>query len=302
MTSPLDDARALSREPAPVLEGYPATSAPGALGDLARWLAGLPGADPDRPDARLRRPICAVYVSSAADAGPSAVDEARTLLEALSSPAAAAPRMAKALGAGLEAYDLALARPAPDGAEAATMRPRDCAATLAFGMEALAKFPDLLVLGCAAPGVERRAARLACALLGGDAEAWGGDDPRRAEAVARARATAGEDPLSLVAELAGREIAAAVGALLAARAQATPVLLDGEGALAAAAAVFALDRAALAHVRLSRRPVTVAGEHMTAALGLVSVLADGSTGAPGMDGLAATAVARVAADLNAAAG
>ena len=49
------------------------------------------------------------------------------------------------LGAGLDVYDLALDRPLP-APPAAAMSERECAATMAFGMEVLAKQPDLLVL------------------------------------------------------------------------------------------------------------------------------------------------------------
>ncbi|MBE7219739.1 MAG: nicotinate-nucleotide--dimethylbenzimidazole phosphoribosyltransferase, partial [Caulobacteraceae bacterium] len=168
MPSPLDDARALALAPSPALEGYPAADAPGGLGDLARWLAAWPGADGDRPDARLRRPIACLYVTASADAGEAAPAAARAAMEALAAGAAPAAALARAGGAGLELFDLALYRPSADGARTAAMSERACAATLAFGLEALAKTPDLLVLGCVAPGEALRAARLGCALAGDD--------------------------------------------------------------------------------------------------------------------------------------
>ncbi len=301
MPSPLDDARALALEPAPTLEGYAAADLPGPLGDLARWLASLPGADADRPDARLRRPIAALYVTACADAGPDAAEHARTRMEALGAGTAPAAALARAQGAGLELFDLALARPAPDGAQRSVMSERECAGTLAFGLEALAKTPDLLVLACAAPGEARRAARLGCALAGDDPAAGGEGDPDRAAAIDRALAAAGSDPLQLLRQLGGRETAAMAGALLAARDQATPVLLDGEAALAAAAVLHALAPSAIDHARLAARPASHAGARLAERLGLTPILDLAISEPEGVAGLAALATCRLAADLNAAA-
>ncbi len=61
----------------------------------------------------------------------------------------------------------------------------------------------------------------------------------------------GGDPLELLRRLGGRESAALAGAILAARTQRTPVLLDGAPAVAAAAVLAAIDPAAIAHCRLA---------------------------------------------------
>ena len=55
------------------------------------------------------------------------------------------------------------------------------------------------------------------------------------------------DPLEVLRRLGGREIAAMVGAILAARIERTPVLLDGFVACAAAAVLNAIDPATLDH-------------------------------------------------------
>ena len=301
MTSPLDDARALAAAPAPAAppSAPPSTS---GLRDLADWLLAHPGADEDRGGARLRRPILALYCSSALDAGDDAAEAAGAAMAALSGGAEPVSVLARAQGAGVELFDLALARPAPDGARLPVMSERECAATLAFGMEALAKTPDLLGLGDAAPGSARRAARLGCALAGDDPALWGEGDPDRAAAVARGRAAAAGDPLQLLRQLGGREVAAIAGALLAARVQATPVLLDGEAALAAAAVVAALNPQALAHVRAAARPASAAGVRLLARLGLDPVLGLGFAHPRGAAAAAAMGVVRLAAELNAGAG
>jgi nicotinate-nucleotide--dimethylbenzimidazole phosphoribosyltransferase len=129
---------------------------------------------------------------------------------------------------------------------------------MAFGMEALAVEPDLLVLGEMGIGNTTPAAAIYHALYGGEAEDWVGsgagvDDSglrRKADAVraavARHKRFLG-DPLEILARLGGRETAAIAGAILAARLRRTPVLLDGFVASSAAAVLQALDGAALDH-------------------------------------------------------
>lgn len=302
MPSPLDDARALALAPAPAVDAFIAADAPGRLGELCAWLAAHPGADADRPDARLRRPILCLYASASDDAGADAAEQARARMQAAVEPQSDLSRLARATGAGVEVFDLALHRPAPDGALRAVMSPRECAATLAFGMEALAKTPDLLILGDAAPGAELRAARLHQALAGNEGGGLCGmADPARDAAVARARAEAGDDPLELMRQLAGREVAAMVGALLAARAEATPVLLDGESARAAAAVLAALNSGATAHVMAATpRAESLGGPDPSRGAGAVMPAICSLKSAEG-GALATLAVLKLAAELNAGA-
>jgi nicotinate-nucleotide--dimethylbenzimidazole phosphoribosyltransferase len=138
------------------------------------------------------------------------------------------------------------------------MDERNCAATIAFGMEALASQPDVLCLGEMGIGNTTIAAAIYHALYGGEAEDWVGrgtgvDDAglkRKADAVRAAVALHREhlgDPLEVLRRLGGREIAAMVGAILAARTQRTPVVLDGFVVCAAAAIVHAVAPSAIDH-------------------------------------------------------
>ena len=133
-----------------------------------------------------------------------------------------------------------------------------CAGTIAFGMEAVAGEVDVLALGEMGIGNTTIAAAIYCALYGGTAADWVGrgtgmDDvglARKVAAVEAALAThAGHlrDPLEVLRRLGGREIAALVGAILAARLQRVPVILDGFVVTAAAAILHALDPNAIAH-------------------------------------------------------
>ena len=73
---------------------------------------------------------------------------------------------------------------------------------------------------------------------------------RKADAVRRAVALHGahlKDPLEVLRRLGGREIAAMAGAILAARMQRVPVIVDGFVASSAAAVLFKANPTALHH-------------------------------------------------------
>ena len=252
MTQPFDDIRALFDQFPRASDAPPADPALGDLGPIAAWIARWRGA------AKINRPILCLYAG--AHAGGD-IGSMRARMEAIAAGDAAINRGLHHLGAGLDVFDLALERPVGDAALAATMSERECAATMAFGMEALAKQPDLLLLVGAGPGADAAAAALAAALGGAAAT----DD--QAAAVTRAMSEAGADPLQLLRELGGRETAAVAGAILAARIQGVPVLLDGAPALAAAAVVHAIDPDAVAHCRVAHAPHTPAGRSLAARLG-----------------------------------
>lgn len=248
---PLDDIRALiAGLPGPDEQARAAAAGaiaePGTLGrleEIALWLAAWSG----KSAPQVRRPILALYAGAP---GPGRLDEAeavRERLEAIAAGRAAVNALAAGAGAGLEAFDLAIDRPVGDIATVPTLAERECAATMAFGMEVLAKTPDLLLLGDIAPAGSIGAAALSHALFGGAARDWSAD---HAEAVGAAAARAKaetDDPLELLRHLGGREMAAAAGAILAARSQKIPVVLDGFGVCAAAAALRAVEPGATAH-------------------------------------------------------
>jgi nicotinate-nucleotide--dimethylbenzimidazole phosphoribosyltransferase len=232
---PFDDIRALIADlPGP--DPAAAARLEAGLGDLAAaagWIAVWRG----RP--ALNRPIIALFAGAHAEQDET--DAIRAQMEAAAAGGSAVSRAAAHLGAGLDVYELALDRPVGDRALGPSMSERECAATLAFGMEALAKQPDLLVLGALGQGAAEAAGAIAKAL---------------------AETPAQDDPLALMARLGGRETAAIAGAILAARSQRTPVLLDGRAALAAAALLHAASPGVLDHCRLGAAP----GGETTAAL------------------------------------
>ncbi len=211
----------------------------GRLADIAGWTAAWSG----RPIPQVNRPILALYAGAHAAMSPHGGAE-RERLELVAAGGAEVSRLAAGQGAGLEAFDLAIDRPVPNILEGPALGERECAATIAFGMEVMAKQPDLLIVGSIGAGAALSGAAIAIALDRADAA---GLDPRALHAATRVRGEG--SPLELLRQLGGREASAALGVIVAARVQRTPVLLDGPAALAAAAVLDALVPGSVSHCR-----------------------------------------------------
>jgi len=184
---------------------------------------------------------------------------------------------------GLKVFDLALDLPTGDITEAAALDEQACAATMAFGMEAIAGGVDLLALGEMGIGNTTIAAAIYTALFGGPASGWAGrgtglDDlglARKAAAIEAAMAFHGgklADPFEVLRRVGGREVAAIAGAILAARSQRVPVVLDGYVVTAAAAVLHAFDAHALDHCLAAHRSAEGAHGEVLKRLGLVPLL------------------------------
>ena len=175
---------------------------------------------------------------------------------------AAINQLARQAGAALRVVPLQLDRPTADMTEGPALDERGFLDAVAAGFAAVAPGIDLLALGEMGIGNTTAAAALAAGLFGGGGAAWAGrgtgvDDAglqRKQAAIDAALARhAGLDSLGLAAALGGRELAAILGATLAARFAGVPVLLDGFVSTAAAAPLAALapgglDHAIVAHV------------------------------------------------------
>ncbi len=160
----------------------------------------------------------------------------------------------------VDAFDLADAT--ADFTRGPAMSESACVAAFARGMTAVLPGTDLLVVGEMGIANTTAAAAICRALFGGDAAAWTGrgtgvdDDHLRIkiEVVEKGVATnPSKDPLEVLCSLGGFEIAAMAGAIVAARLQRVPVLLDGFVCGAAAAILHqavpgALDHCLAAHV------------------------------------------------------
>jgi nicotinate-nucleotide--dimethylbenzimidazole phosphoribosyltransferase len=272
----LEEMRALlARLPGPDLEAGTAartreaqlTKPAGALGrleDLAHWMATWQGKHP--PTAN--HPRTAVFVGNhgVAARGVSAYPAAVTaqMVQNFLNGGAAVNQLCRAVDADLRVYELALEEPTADFTRGPAMTEEECAMAIAYGMTAVETGVDLLALGEMGIANTTSAAALCCAIFGGEAEQWvgpgtgvEGEGLQRklaavAEGVVRHRAESTE-PFDLLRRLGGREIAAIVGAIMAARQARVPVILDGYATTAAAAVLFVADPRALDHCVVAHR-------------------------------------------------
>ncbi|MAA99917.1 MAG: nicotinate-nucleotide--dimethylbenzimidazole phosphoribosyltransferase [Stappia sp.] len=235
----------------------------GRLESLAEWVAAWSG----RGKPRITRPVVAIFAANhgVAERGVSAFPASvtRQMVENFSAGGAAINQLCIAHDLGLKVFDLALDLPTPDIVEEDAFDEANCAATMAFGMEAVSGGTDLLCIGEMGIGNTTVAAAVLSGLFGGTPGDWVGpgtgvDDDgmaRKREAVegAVARIAGTRDPLEVLRRVGGREIAAMSGAVLAARLQRIPVIVDGFVATAAVAVLHAMDPSALDHCIFAHR-------------------------------------------------
>jgi nicotinate-nucleotide--dimethylbenzimidazole phosphoribosyltransferase len=149
------------------------------------------------------------------------------------------------------------------------------------------------------------AAAIYHALYGGAPEDWAGrgagvDDAglaRKIDAVGRAvslhRAHLG-DPLEVMRRLGGREMWAIAGAIMAARVERVPVILDGFTATAAAAVLHAVDPAAIDHCMAGHRSAEAAHGEVLRRLGKAPLLDLGMRLGEGSGAALAASIVRAA--------
>ncbi|WP_046864702.1 nicotinate-nucleotide--dimethylbenzimidazole phosphoribosyltransferase [Microvirga massiliensis] len=277
----------------------------GRLEWLVEWLAAWQGKAPPSVD----RPLVCVFAGShgVAARGVSAFPPAvnRQMLENFAAGGAAINQICAGLGLGFKVFDLALDMPTADIVEGPAMDEKACVATMAFGMEAIAGGTDLLALGELGIGNTTVAAAIYAALYGEPAEHWVGrgtglDDEGLARKVAAVEAALErhrgslQDPLEILRRLGGREVAALAGAILAARLQHIPVILDGYVVTAAAAIMHAIHPATIDHCVAGHLSADGAHQDVLERLGKIPLLALGmrlgeGTGAALAAGLVKTA-------------
>jgi nicotinate-nucleotide--dimethylbenzimidazole phosphoribosyltransferase len=237
------------------------TKPPGSLGrleEVVEWLARWQG----RSGPRLEAVEILVFagnhgvVAQGVSAYPAEVTA--QMVANFATGGAAINQLAHVIGAELRVVALDLDRPTSDFTEAPAMDEAEFLEAAATGYDALSQGADLVVLGEMGIGNTTTAAALSAALFGGGGVRFAGRGTGVDEAgLARKRAAidaglkrhAGVlgDPLKIAAALGGRELAAILGACLAARHARIPVLLDGFVSTAAVAPLKKLRTDALDH-------------------------------------------------------
>ncbi|HLZ66302.1 MAG TPA: nicotinate-nucleotide--dimethylbenzimidazole phosphoribosyltransferase [Aliidongia sp.] len=272
----LNEIRALLRElPGPDLEaGTTAllrertlTKPAGALGrleEVTQWLATWQAKHPPV----INHPRTAVFAGNhgVAARGVSAypADVTAQMVENFIAGGAAVNQLCAGIDGDLRVYEMALDQPTEDFTQGPAMSEEATARAIAYGMMAVEPGVDLLALGEMGIGNSTVAAALCHGLFGGEAQDWVGPGTgvdgeglaRKiaavADGVARNKA-AMTDPFEVLRTVGGNELAAIVGAILAARLARVPVVLDGFACTAAAAVLFAADRRALDHCIVGHR-------------------------------------------------
>ena len=314
---PFDDFRALLRQlPGPDSGALAAarardgqlTKPAGALGrleEIAFWLAAWQGRAP-----AVTRPLVAIFAGNHGVASqgitPYPPSVTAQMVENFAAGGAAINQICVTNDLGLKVFDLALDYPTGDITREAALSERDCAATMAFGMEAVAGGTDLLCIGEMGIGNTTIAAAINLALYGGSARDWVGPGTgshgelleRKIAAVETAVTLHGDhlaDPLEVLRRLGGREVAAMAGAILAARMQKIPVIIDGYVATAAGAILKAINPAALDHCLIGH--VSAEPGHMAAIeqLGKTPLLALGMRLGEGTGAALAAGIVKAAA-------
>jgi nicotinate-nucleotide--dimethylbenzimidazole phosphoribosyltransferase len=227
---------------------------------LARWQG--------KPSPTMDDPMVAIFAANhgVTDQGVSAFprEVTKQMVNNFTKGGAAISQICALHEINLRVFELALDVPTGDITVVPAMDERTCAATIAYGMEAIAGDVDLLCIGEMGIGNTTVAAAIYAALYGGAGADWVGrgtgvDEAglkRKADAVDRAlmrHAGRLDTPFDILANLGGREIAAMVGAIIATRHQKVPVIVDGFVATAAAAVAHAvapgsIDHCLFAHV------------------------------------------------------
>lgn len=228
----------------------------GRLESLGQWLAAWQGYP-----LRLKKPKAVVFAGNhgVAAQGVSAFPAEVTvqMVAAFKQGGAAINQICRTQGIALNVVPLSLDRPTADFTQAAAMTDAEFADAFGRGAKAV-RGTDLLVLGEMGIANTTAAAAICLALYGGRAVDWVGPGTgvkgaaiERKRRVVQAAITHHrrhlKDGWEIMRRVGGRELAAIAGAVVAARRQRIPVVLDGFVATAAAAALERIRPGALDH-------------------------------------------------------
>ena len=199
---------------------------------------------------------------------------------------AAVNQLVGQLDGDLMVHEMDLDNPTADMSEGPAMSEEDCVRAMAYGMMSVDASVDLLCLGEMGIGNSTAAAALCHALYGGEASDWTGPGTgvqgealtNKAAVVAQAIAVNKEtmtDPLEVLRCVGGLELAAIVGAVLAARLARIPVMLDGYACTASAALLHAIDPTLLDHCQVGHLSAEPSHQSLCTNIGKVPLLAMG---------------------------
>jgi len=262
------------------------TKPPGSLGrleDLVGWLAHWQGHAPPRLDKVEIVVFAGNHGVTARGVSAYPAEVTAQMVANFAAGGAAINQLARSANAHLRVVPLALDRPSADFTQAPALSEPEFLTAVAEGYDAVSPACDLLCLGEMGIGNTTSAAALCAALFGGGAARWAGRGTgvneeglaRKHQAIDDAlkrHAAALHDPLAVAAAFGGRELAAILGATLAARRQRIPVVLDGFVCTAAVAPLIKLRADTLAHALSSHVSAETGHRSLLDQLGLRPLL------------------------------
>lgn len=277
---------------------------------LARWQR--------RVDPVVERPAALVFaadhgVAASGEVSAYPVEVTAAMMRAFAQERSTLHALARRVGAEVHVVDVGVGRPTGDLRHETALSPQRWAEAVIAGRDAVADLDaDLVVIGEMGIGNTTPAAAI-CAALDPDqrVEDWVGrgtgvDDDglaRKRAAVSHGLTRCGQlsDPVTIMRELGGAELAAMAAAILAARERSLPVLLDGFVVSAAAAVLHAVRPDSLAHCLAGHVSAEAGHRRLLVRLGLEPLLdlglrlgeASGAMAAVPLVAMAAAAVVEV---------
>jgi nicotinate-nucleotide--dimethylbenzimidazole phosphoribosyltransferase len=283
------------------------TKPPGSLGrleDLAAWFArwGHSGFRLDRVDILV---FAGNHGVTARGISPYPAEVTAQMVANFAAGGAAINQLAQSVSATLRVLPLDLDNPTADFTRQPAMDDASFLAAVTSGYDAVSPEADLVCLGEMGIGNTTAAAAVTAALFGGGGTRWAGrgtglDD----KGLARKQVTIDDalvrhvdvlgDPLKIAAALGGRELAAILGATVAARHRGVPIMLDGFVCTAAVAPLAKLRADALDHAQASHVSAEAGHRALLQALRLMPLLDLGMRLGEGSGAALAIAVLRAA--------
>ncbi|PYD47469.1 nicotinate-nucleotide--dimethylbenzimidazole phosphoribosyltransferase [Novacetimonas pomaceti] len=272
---------------APIAERERTLTKPaGSLGRLERLTAWL-GRWQGRVSPRLEHVRVIVFAGNhgvvARGVSPWPASVTARMVENFNMGGAAINQIARVGGAELRVVPLMGLRPTADFTRAPAMTEAAFLEAVTAGMEAVDEDTDLLCLGEMGIGNTTAASAIAAGLLGGHGAQWAGRGTgldkagvvHKGSVIDQALALHEgmlDDPLLVAQAMGGHELAAIMGAVLAARWRGIPVVLDGFVCTAAAAPLARMHRHGLDHTVLSHCSAESGHAVLARALGLSPLL------------------------------
>ncbi|EHK56569.1 nicotinate-nucleotide--dimethylbenzimidazole phosphoribosyltransferase [Allomesorhizobium alhagi] len=255
----------------------------GRLETIVAWLARWQGRDTPRLDKVKVIVFAGSHGVTAQGVSAFPAEVTAQMVANFAGGGAAVNQLARAAGAELDVIPLEIDRPTGDFTQVPAMSEAEFLEAVSIGHASVAGDLDLVCFGEMGIGNTTTAAAIAAALFGGKAERWTGrgtgvDDAglqRKIAAIEKALKLHAEilgNPLKAAAAVGGRELAAILGATLAARQLGIPVLLDGFVSTAAAAPLARLHSAGLAHAMAGHVSAEAGHRGLLAALELPPLL------------------------------